>query len=64
MEVLSVLQDRKKIGRPTINPKTTRLGVRLPEEEMECLENYCKRKGLKKSEVIRLAIKEYLEKEN
>lgn len=48
----------KKKGRPTDKPKPTRIGIRLDNSTLEKLEDYCQKKGLSKSEVIRQAIEE------
>lgn len=34
----------KKLGRPTDNPKNTKLTVRVDAETLEILEKYCKKK--------------------
>lgn len=47
----------KKLGRPTNNPKVTRLDVRLDEEATEILELYCKKKNISKGEGVRQGIK-------
>ena len=49
-------------GRPTDNPKILSTRIRLSEEDIKRLE-YCSEKtGMKKSEIIRLGIKEVYEK--
>lgn len=47
---------RKKIGRPTDNPKDAQMPVRLSSDEIEKLE-YCSQKtGKSKAEIIRIGI--------
>lgn len=47
---------KKKMGRPTINPKNIQTRIRMSEEEVEKLEFCAKEKNITKSEVIRLGI--------
>lgn len=52
-----VTDKKKKMGRPTDNPKLNSIHVRLDEESKEILDLYCKQEGLKKNEGIRRGIK-------
>lgn len=45
-------------GRPTDDPKTLNTRIRLSEEDVQRLEFCARVTGLKKSEIIRLGIKE------
>lgn len=56
IEVDSVL-DKKKVGRPTDNPKGISIHVRLDEECSVTLEKYCKQEQVTKMEAIRRGIK-------
>lgn len=47
----------KKIGRPTDNPKTNRITVRLDAECENILKKYCDDNGKDKAEAIRDGIK-------
>lgn len=46
-----------KIGRPTNNPKEERVTVRLDQESIEILNNYCQKTGEKRAEALRKGIK-------
>ena len=48
----------KKLGRPTDNPKPIKLSVRIDEETLKILDDYCKRKKITQPEGIRNAIKD------
>ena len=47
----------KKLGRPTDNPKNTKLTVRVDAETLEILEKYCKKENISKMEGIRRGIR-------
>ena len=47
----------KKIGRPTNEPKSHRITVRIDEESKEILDEYCVKKEIKQAEAIRIGIK-------
>lgn len=47
----------KKMGRPTNNPKTERITVRLDEESSEILDQYCRQENAERAEAIRRGIK-------
>lgn len=46
-----------KMGRPTDNPKTETVHVRLDNECVEILSDYCKEKQVSRTEAIRQGIK-------
>lgn len=48
---------KKKAGRPTDNPKTSPIHVRLDEECNSILHEYCKQEEIPKTEGIRRGIK-------
>ena len=51
-----------KTGRPKIdNPKNQKFSIRLDKMIGDKLDNYCKSYNLKRAEVIRLAIVQFLE---
>jgi hypothetical protein len=47
----------KKMGRPTDNPKNSRLDIRLDDECIEILEKYSKQENKSKAESARIGIK-------
>lgn len=49
-------------GRPTDDPKILSTRIRLSEEDVRKLDYCCEKTGKKKSEIIRLGIKEVYEK--
>lgn len=48
--------EKKKMGRPTDNPKNNNYRIRMTDEELEKLEICCERTGLSKADVIRKGI--------
>lgn len=46
-----------RTGRPTDNPKSDPIHVRLDKESTEILDKYCEQKGIKRAEGIRQGIK-------
>lgn len=50
------MNDKKKIGRPTNDPKEIKLTVRVNKETNERLEQYCKENNITKVEAIRVAL--------
>lgn len=46
-----------KMGRPTDNPKTYRITVRLDNESNEIMQRYCKQESIEKGEAVRRGIK-------
>ena len=47
----------KKVGRPTDNPKTNPIHVRLDDETTSILNEYCEQENIPKTEAIRRGIK-------
>jgi len=56
MEV-SYLPERKKLGRPTDNPKGVSMHVRLDKEAEKILDAYCIQEQVSKMEATRRGIK-------
>lgn len=56
-----LLPEKKKMGRPTDNPKGTSVHVRLDKESDEILSVYCERKQVHRTEAIRRGIKKLKE---
>ena len=54
--------ERKKLGRPTDDPKTIRLDIRISENDAQILDDYCKRTGKRRPEAIRDGIRFLREK--
>lgn len=58
---MSTSDNKKRVGRPKATmPKDTRIGIRLDDNTLTKLNDYCQKKGLSKSEVIRLALNELI----
>lgn len=53
----NIVAEKKKLGRPTTNPKFQSRQVRLDAECKEILEKYCKQEGVTEAEGIRRGIK-------
>ncbi len=56
--------DKKKMGRPTINPKTNQYRVRLSDDDLRMLEFCSQKTGLSKADVIRKGIKKVYQEIN
>lgn len=54
--------EKKKMGRPTNNPKSYRESFRLSETDMEKIKFCMKKTGLSKTDVIRQGIDEVYKK--
>ena len=55
-EVLLLLP-KKKMGRPTDNPKRREIKARIDDKTYKILSDYCEKKGKSKSEGVRDGIK-------
>lgn len=53
---VSHLPEKKKMGRPTDNPKGTSIHVRLDEECVEILKEYCAQENVGRAEATRRGI--------
>ena len=51
------MAEHRKTGRPTDNPKTAPIHVRLDAESEKILKLYCQQKGVSKMEAARRGIK-------
>jgi len=51
------LPEKKKMGRPTDNPKGTSIHVRLDKESETVLDAYCEQEQVHRTEAIRRGIK-------
>jgi hypothetical protein len=54
---VNALPEKKKIGRPTDNPKGTSIHVRLDKECEQILSKYCEQEQTTKMEATRRGIK-------
>lgn len=49
--------EKKKMGRPTSNPRPHKLSIRINDESKQILEKYCNEKNVNKTEAIERGIK-------
>lgn len=48
---------KKKMGRPTDNPKTTQFSVRFDEETLKILDEYCEKENVSRPQGVRIAVR-------
>ncbi|MDU0963626.1 MULTISPECIES: hypothetical protein [Clostridia] len=53
---------KKKMGRPTDNPKTEKIGIRISKKDLDMLEECAKISGETRANVIVMGIKMFHEK--
>lgn len=53
---------KKKMGRPTDNPKTTQFSVRFDDETLQILDDYCKNNNLSRPQGVRIAVRKLKDK--
>jgi len=53
--------ERKKLGRPTDNPKIRRVQAKIDEDTSSVLEMYCQQESVTESEAIRRGIRRLFE---
>ena len=51
-----------KMGRPSDNPRRTKLSIRLSDGDKELLEEYCKREKVTRTEAVSREIQKLMEK--
>lgn len=51
------MPDKKKMGRPTDNPKQTQFSIRFDKETLDILDEYCKEQDISRPEGVRRAVK-------
>ncbi len=51
------MPEKKKMGRPTDNPKSNPIHVRLDNESLKILDKYCEQENVKRTEGIRQGIR-------
>lgn len=54
------MAEKKKMGRPTDDPKIHEIKVRITDNMNRVLENYAKENGMNKAEVLRAALENLL----
>lgn len=52
------MTDKKKMGRPTSDPKNLRVSIRFNEQQSQKIKSYAEKKSMTTSEVIRKAVDE------
>lgn len=50
------MTEKKKMGRPTDNPKPHKITARLNDEGLKILDDYCKKRNICRPEGIRNAV--------
>lgn len=50
------MAEKKKMGRPTDEPKPHKVSARLTDEGLKILDDYCEKKNINRPEGIRQAI--------
>lgn len=56
------MSQKKKMGRPTDNPKTTQFSVRFDETTLEVLDDFCKKNLMTRPQGVREAVRRLKEK--
>lgn len=51
------MPDKKKMGRPTDNPKQTQFSVRFDKKTLNILDEYCKEENISRPEGVRQAVR-------
>lgn len=51
------MPEKKKMGRPTDNPKQTQFSVRFDEETLSILDRYCDEEKVSRPEGVRRAVR-------
>lgn len=51
-----------KMGRPSDNPRRTKLSIRLSDGDKDLLEEYCKREKVTRTEAVSIGIQKLMEK--
>ena len=53
--------EKRKLGRPTLSPKTTQFSVRFDNKTLKILDEYCEEHGLTRPEGVREAVRKLKE---
>lgn len=56
------MPEKKKMGRPTDNPKKTQFSVRFDQETLNILDAYCQDKNISRPEGVRKAVRKLKKK--
>lgn len=56
------MPEKKKMGRPTDNPKTAQFSVRFDETTLEILDDFCRKNGMTRPQGVREAVRKLKEK--
>lgn len=56
------MPEKKKMGRPTDNPKTTQFSVRFDQATLKILDEYCNDNNLTRPQGVREAVRKLKEK--
>lgn len=59
---VNIVPEKKKMGRPTDNPKTTQFSVRFDEATLKILDEYCNDNNLTRPQGVREAVRKLKEK--
>lgn len=52
-----IVVEKKKMGRPTENPKPNKISIRISDEDKQILERYCDVENVNRTEAISRGIK-------
>ncbi len=55
------MPDKKKMGRPTDNPKQIQFSIRFDEKTLNILDEYCKEENISRPEGVRRAVRKLKE---
>lgn len=51
------MPEKKKMGRPTANPKNTQFSVRFDDETLNILDEYCEKEKISRPQGVRVAVR-------
>ena len=58
---VNLMPDKKKMGRPTDNPKQIQFSIRFDEKTLNILDEYCKEENISRPEGVRRAVRKIKE---
>lgn len=58
---VNLMPDKKKMGRPTDNPKQIQFSIRFDEKTLNILDEYCKEENISRPEGVRRAVRKLKE---
>lgn len=56
------MPEKKKMGRPTNDPKNTQFSIRFDETTLNILDEYCKEENVSRTEGVRRAVRKLKKK--